>query len=135
MPYKPKELALELIADPAQRQLIEALADTQTLPDDHPTWIMIAMVAVVTNGTRSELDATATELARLKSEIAELKNQGDKSAAASAELSGLLSDIRTILADAAHLNRRMPSFLDKLEEVFAYTQARIESIDAKIGRQ
>ena len=133
MPYKPKELALELIADPAQRQLIEALADTQSLPDDHPTWIMIAMVAIVTNGTRSELDSTATELARLKSEVAELKTQAAASAAVLAQTNDQLHQIQLVFADAAHLNRRMPTFLDRLEEVFGDVRTAIRSIDTKIG--
>ena len=122
-----KDQALDLIPDPSQRQLLEALADTQSLPDDHPTWTMIAMTAVVMNGSRSELDSAATELARLKSEITELKTQVDR-------ITRQLSRIEQILSDAAQLSERMPRFQKQLGEAIGTVLQRINNIDSKSPR-
>jgi len=93
-----REQALQQLTDLHQRQVVETLADVQGLPDDHPIWSVVALLAAATSKT------------------------------------GERSDVHAELAATAQLNRQMPDFLARLEEVLASTQRTLASIEARLGR-
>ena len=118
-----KNLALVHLSQPSQRQLVETLADSQALPDDHPIWSIVAMFAVAMSktpvGVDSDSDAVEKTLAEIRDELHAL-NAGHKILAAeisalTARLDAHLADISKVIAGAANLNRQMPKFLDSLK--------------------
>jgi hypothetical protein len=84
-----------------QRQVVEALADVQGLPDDHPVWATVTLLGAVI--------AKAGERSKMSAELAQA------------------------LADAAHLNRQMPGFFNRLEEVLGSTQKTLASLEARVA--
>ena len=94
-----REQALRQLIDLHQQQAVEALADAQGLPDDHPIWATVALLgAVVAKAGSTNMDTAKA------------------------------------LEAAAQLNRQMPDFLARLEEVLASTQRTLASIEARLGR-
>ncbi|WP_276969321.1 hypothetical protein [Ferrimicrobium acidiphilum] len=94
-----REQALRQLTDLHQQQAVEALADAQGLPDDHPIWATVALLgAVVAKAGSTNMDTAKA------------------------------------LEAAAQLNRQMPVFLARLEEVLASTQRTLTSIEARLGR-
>ena len=93
--------ALQQLTDLHQRQVVEALADVQGLPDDHPVWATVTLLGAVI--------AKAGERSKMSAELAQA------------------------LADAAHLNRQMPGFFNRLEEVLGSTQKTLASIEARLA--
>jgi DNA-binding transcriptional MerR regulator len=93
--------ALQQLTDLHQRQVVEALADIQGLPDDHPVWATVTLLGAVIAkaGERSKMSAELTQA----------------------------------LADAAHLNRQMPGFFNRLEEVLGSTQKTLASLEARVA--
>ena len=137
-----KQLALSQLASPAQRRLVEAIADSQALPDDHPAWAIVAMVMAAIgpiaissnssdlNGTDSlaiRIDRLASETAQLKSEIADLKAQVS-------QITQQMTRIEEILSAAAHLTKGMPKFQQQLGEAIGTVLQRIGSLDSKAPR-
>ena len=94
-----REQALRQLIDLHQQQAVEALADAQGLPDDHPIWATVALLgAVVAKAGSTNMDTAKA------------------------------------LEAAAQLNRQMPAFLSRLEEVLGSTQRTLASIEARLGR-
>jgi hypothetical protein len=94
-----REQALRQLTDYHQSQVVEALADAQGLPDDHPIWATIALLgAVVAKAGSTNVDTAKA------------------------------------LEAAAQLNRQMPAFLSRLEEVLVSTQKSLASIESRLGR-
>ena len=94
---KLRDQALGQLTDLHQRQVVEALAEMQGIPDDHPIWTTVALLGAV------------------------IAKAGDGSAM-SAEI-----------AATAQLNRQMPGFLARLEEVLGDTQRTLTSIEARLS--
>lgn len=92
------EQALQQLTDLHQRQVVEALADLQGLPDDHPIWATVALLGTVIAKTGEGSDAQVT------------------------------------LNATAQLNRQMPAFLARLEEVLGTTNLSLASIEARLDR-
>jgi hypothetical protein len=93
-----REQALRQLTDLHQQQAVEALADAQGLPDDHPIWATIGLLgAVVAKAGSTNVDTAKA------------------------------------LEAAAQLNRQMPDFLARLEEVLASTQRTLASIEARLA--
>jgi hypothetical protein len=66
-----------------QRQLVEALADSQTLPHKHPIWAVVAMLGAVVNESLKEAAETRNELKQLRVKISRVKDSVDDQAALS----------------------------------------------------
>ena len=132
----PKELALSHLASPSQRQLVEALADQQSLPDDHPIWAIVAMLGTVVSGApprqdlsgfestlaqKSDTEAVRTEIRALTGELRILESQTEalvaEVKALHARLDDHLDEIAKVISGAANLNRKIPEFLDGLKAV------------------
>ena len=135
-----KDRALEQLADVNQRQLIDELAAISALDDNHPIWAIIAMLGAVIGNTTTD---TAAEVARLRDEVIELKGRvqgslgrdGNPSQDSTPELTEIhetMNQVKLVLGDAAHLNRQMPKFLERLEEVLDRTRQAISGLDQKI---
>jgi len=92
-----KDQALQQLTDHHQRQVVEALADSQGLPDDHPIWCVVALLAAATSKT------------------------------------GEGSDVHAELQATAQLNRQMPVFLSRLEEVLGSTQRALASMQTSLA--
>ncbi|MHB1733106.1 MAG: hypothetical protein ACYCU8_06575 [Ferrimicrobium acidiphilum] len=92
-----REQALQQLTDLHQRQVVETLADVQGLPDDHPIWSVVALLAAATSKI------------------------------------GEGSDVHAELTATAQLNRQMPDFLARLEEVLASMKAQLANLDARIS--
>lgn len=124
-----RELALAHLSAPSQRQSMEALADMQALPDDHPIWSIIGMLAAtisassVDKNSPSGLENTLTVLQKTLAEIqGELQSLELEQQALASEVSALhtgldthLAEIAKVIAGAANLNRQMPTFLEGLK--------------------
>ena len=93
-----RDQALQQLTDHHQRQVVETLADSQGLPDDHPVWATVALLAAATSKT------------------------------------GEGSDVHAELTATAQLNRQMPDFLARLEQVLCSTQKTLTSIEARLAR-
>ena len=135
-----KDRALEQLSDVNQRQLIDELAAVTALDDNHPIWAIIAMLGAAIGSATTD---TAAEVARLRDEVIELKgliqgslgrngNPSQDSTPALAEVHETMNQVKLVLADAAHLNRQMPKFLDRLEGVLDRTRQAISGLDQKI---
>ena len=131
-----KDRALEQLSDVNQRQLIDELAAVSALDDNHPIWAIIAMLGAV-------IGNTATEVARLRDEVIEVKglvqgslgrngNPSQDSTPALTEIHETMNQVKVVLGDAAHLNRQMPKFLERLEGVLDRTRQAIAAIDSKL---
>jgi hypothetical protein len=93
-----RDQALQQLTDHHQRQVVETLAYVQGLPDDHPIWSVVALLAAATSKT------------------------------------GEGSDVHAELTATAQLNRQMPAFLARLEQVLSSTQRTLASIEARLAR-
>jgi hypothetical protein len=93
-----RDLALEQLTDLHQGQVVEALAQMQGLPDDHPIWATVALLGTV---------------------IAK---------------GGEGSETQVTLVATAQLNRQMPAFLARLEEILGTTNQTLASIEARLAR-
>ncbi|MDA8270752.1 MAG: hypothetical protein M0Z39_05015 [Actinomycetota bacterium] len=132
----PKELALAHLPSPSQRQLVEALADQQSLPDEHPIWSIVAMLGAVVSGApprqdlngfestlaqKSDTEAVRTEIRALTGELRILESQTEALStevkALHARLDDHLDEIAKVISGAANLNRKIPEFLDGLKAV------------------
>lgn len=132
-----KDRALEQLSDVNQRQLVDELAAISALDDNHPIWAIIAMLGAVIGNTNTN---AATEVARLRDEVSELKGlvqvsltQNNRPAQDStptlAEIHETLHQVKLVLANAAHLNRQMPKFLERLEDVLGEIRHGISAIE------
>ncbi|WP_298343542.1 hypothetical protein [Ferrimicrobium sp.] len=92
-----RDLALEQLTDLHQGQVVEALAQMQGLPDDHPIWATVALLGTV---------------------IAK---------------GGEGSETQVTLVATAQLNRQMPAFLARLEEVLGSMQNSLMVIEARLA--
>ncbi len=79
----PKELALSHLASPSQRQLVEALADQQSLPDDYPIWAIVAMLGTVVSAAPPRRDQSGFEstLAQKSDTDAAISRRAERGAA------------------------------------------------------
>lgn len=131
-----KDKALEQLIDVNQRQLVDELAAISSLDDNHPIWAIIAMLGAVIGNTNT---SAATEVARLRDEVIELKglvqvslNRDNPPAQDSTpmliEIQETMNQVRVVLTDTAHLNRQMPKFLERLEDVLSGMRHAIGTI-------
>lgn len=131
-----KDNALEQLADVNQRQLIDELAGISALDDNHPVWALIAMLGAVIGNTNTN---TNTEVTRLSAEVVALKglvqeslNRNNPPVRDSTpmliEIHETLNQMKLVLAEAANLNRRMPKFLERLEDVLSGVRQAIATI-------
>ena len=140
-----RDLALEQLRDLHQRQVVEALAQMQGLPDDHPIWATVAMLGAVINRSETSTSETASEVSNLRDEVMELKGliigsmshreaPGGESVLMLAKIRELMNQILEVLSGSANLNKQMPGFLEKLEGVLVDTQRSLASLDAKMNQ-
>lgn len=119
-----KEQALAQLAELHQRQVVEALGEVQGLGEDHPIWATVAMLGAVIGRANADAEDAATEVAGLRGDLAALR----------AELAELSRQVVPVLEDAARLSRRMPGFLERLEEVLGGMRREVGAIRAQVAR-
>ena len=119
-----KEQALAQLAELHQRQVVEALGEVQGLGEDHPIWATVAMLGAVIGRANADIEDTAAEVAGLRGDLASLR----------AELAKLSRQVVPVLEDAARLSRRMPGFLERLEEVLGGMRREVGEIRAEVAR-
>ena len=119
-----KEQALAQLAELHQRQVVEALGEVQGLGEDHPIWATVAMLGAVIGRANADIEDTAAEVAGLRGDLAALR----------AELAELSRQVVPVLEDAARLSRRMPGFLERLEEVLGGMTREVGAIRAEVAR-
>ena len=129
-----KDAALQQLSSASQRQLLESLADSQSLPDTHPIWATVAMLGAVVGETSRESREARAEIQSLRAELRGLKGTLEEQAAVSGEISATLSQMKLAFGNVAHLDRRMPEFLASLESAFGSIQERLASIETQLAR-
>lgn len=131
-----KDKALEQLIGVNQRQLIDELAAVSALDDNHPIWAIIAMLAAVVGNTTTEVTRLRDEIIGLKALLQNALNPNPQptqdATTILAEGRETLNQVKLVLADAAHLNRQMPKFLDRLEDVLSDTRQRIAVIEQRL---
>ena len=118
-----KEQALAQLAELHQRQVVEALGEVQGLGEDHPIWATVAMLGAVIGRANAEAEDAAAVVAGLRGDLAALR----------AELAELSRQVVPVLEDAARLSRRMPGFLERLEEVLGGMRREVGAIRAEVA--
>lgn len=122
----PKDLALSHLTAPSQRQLVQALAEQQALSDDHPIWVIVAMLSTVISAAPARQDresalAQKGDIEALRTEIRALSSQTEALAAEVASLREILDshldESTKVISGAANLNRKIPEFLEGLKAV------------------
>ncbi len=140
-----KDHALKQLSDAKQVGALEALAALESLDDDHPIWATVAMLGAVINRAETSASETAKEVSSLRDEVLELKgliigSMGHKdtargeSALTVAKIRELMSGTLEVLSGAANLNKQMPGFLERLEEVLGGMQQEIGTIKGEVER-
>ena len=135
-----RDAALEQLRDATQRRAVEALAGLQSLPDDHPIWATVALLAAVIGKGNEDTAFLRAEITRLGAEIAEVKGMLRLSSAGGApeltDIAAFMDQVSGALSGAAHLDAAMPGFLERLEEVLGGIRKDIASIEGRLdGRE
>ncbi len=140
-----KDHALKQLSDAKQVGALEALAALESLDDDHPIWATVAMLGAVINRAETSASETAKEVSSLRDEVLELKGlimgsmgyrdtAGGESVLMVAKIRELMSGTLEVLSGAANLNKQMPGFLERLEEVLGGMQQEIGTIKGEVER-
>lgn len=131
-----KSAALRQLSDLNLRQVVLSLAEVQSLPDDHPVWALVAMLAAIIKQTNTAAITTDQEVAELRKEISELKNilLVRNNAPDVAELRTLMGQIKYVLAKTAELRAYMPVFINEIEEVCIGIQKDVSAIKSALAK-
>ena len=111
-----------------------------SLPDDHPIWATVALLAAVIGKGNEDAALLRAEITRLGAEIAEVKGMLRLSSAGGApeltDIAAFMDQVSGALSGAAHLDAAMPGFLERLEEVLGGIRKDIASIEGRLdGRE
>ena len=131
-----KGAALRQLSDMNLRQVVLSLAEVQGLPDDHPVWAQVAMLASIIKQTNTAAMTTDHEVAELRKEISELKNilLARNDVPEIAELRVLMPQVRHVLAGTAELNSFMRVFVNEIEGVCNSTRKDVFTIKSMLAR-
>ncbi|WP_298346668.1 hypothetical protein [Ferrimicrobium sp.] len=135
-----RDAALEQLRDANQRRAVEALAGLQSLPDDHPIWATVALLAAVIGKGNEDTAFLRAEITRLGAEIAEVKGMLRTSPTGSTpeltDIARFMDRVSGAVSGAAHLDAAMPGVLERLEEVLGGIREDIASIEGRLsGRE